>query len=161
MSIQSLIDRSNQQGDEVWISGGASELAIIVIEQAIGAKLPSSYRNFLKEFGAIYAMDAGISGIVEDDPLAMSSGGIYADTMFMRDEFKDQYVVPDYLWVLKKHEDGAFCFNINIPTIGDEYAIVNYEPHLPESTHSEVLAATFSEYMQEWFFGYLGYDAQS
>lgn len=50
--------------------------------------------------------------------------------MFMRQNIEDEKV-PDYLWVLEKHEDGAYCFNFNIPTVDDEFAIVNYEPHLP------------------------------
>lgn len=154
MDTRELIEKSNLQGDEVWIAGGVGESAIATVEKAIGVGLPDSYRSFLKEFGGIYVMNQGISGIVESDPLAMSGGGIYGDTMFMRADFEDEKV-PDYLWVVEKHEDGAYCFNFNIPTVGDEFAIVNYEPHLPVSTYSEVLAATFPEFVRKWFFGYL------
>ena len=157
MTIQELVEKSNKCGEEVWIAGGASELAISTIENAIGVRLPNSYREFLKQYGGLYVIDKGISGIVNENPLAMEGGGIYADTIFMRQTYSSQYDVPDYLWVLQVHEDGAYCFNFKLNTVDDEFGIVNYEPYLPESTFSDAIALTFSEYIEQRFFSFLSF----
>ena len=114
-----------------------------------------SYRRFLSDFGSIAVGDNGVSGIDNADPLALKGGTIYGDTLFMRDDFKDQYEVPEHLWVLVKHEDGAYCFNFNVKTDEDEYAIVNYEPYLPPKTFEEPVARTFHEFLVKRFFNYL------
>jgi hypothetical protein len=152
MDIDELINKSNEQGNEVWISGGVEELAIETLESKIGFRLPESYREFLKKYGGIGVYDNFISGIVKKDPLEMRGGNMYADTLFMRDDYSGQYTVPDYLWVVEKHEDGAFCFNKNLKTGSDELAIINYEPHLSEKTLTEVISPTFESYIKERFF---------
>jgi len=152
MDIDELIRKSNERGDEVWVSGGVEEHAIETLEAKIGFRLPASYREFLKEYGGIGICDNFISGIVEKDPLKMGGGNMYADTLFMREDYAGQYSVPDYLWVVEKHEDGAFCFNKNLKTEPDELAIINYEPYLPEKTLTEVISPTFENYIKERFF---------
>lgn len=152
MNIQEYIDKANELGNDVWLSEGASEESIAILEGAIGKKLPASYRDFLARYGSMDICSSSIVGVSNEDPLKIQMGWMYGHTMIMRNDFKDQYEVPDYLWVLEPHEDGAYCFNVNINTVGDEFAIVNYEPYLPEKTFSEVLCSTFHEFLEKFYF---------
>lgn len=152
MDIKRYIEKANELENEVWIEGPASDKSILILEEAMGVRLPSSYRDFLLAYGAMGIYDSYITGLSNQAPLARQTGWIYGHTMIMRDDYKDRYEVPDYLWVLEPHENGAYCFNTNVKTDGDEYGIVNYEPHLPKSTFSEVLARSFHEYLEKWYF---------
>ena len=152
MDIQKCIDKANRLGNEVWLAGPASEESIVTLEKMMGVKLPESFRSFLLKYGAMGIYDSYIAGVTDEDPLKIQMGWVYGHTMIMRENYKDQYEVPNYLWVLEPHEDGAYCFNVNIKTDGDEIGIVNYEPYLAESTFSEVLARSFPEYLEKWYF---------
>lgn len=152
MNIQEYINKAIDLGNDVWQGGGASEESILILENAIGKALPLSYREFLSAYGAMDICGSSIVGVSNEDPLKIQMGWLYGHTMIMRDDFKGQYEVPDYLWVLEPHEDGAYCFNVNINTIGDEFGIVNYEPYLPETTFSEVLYPTFHEFLEKSYF---------
>lgn len=152
MNIQEYIDRAKELDNDVSIGEKVSDKTINMLEEAIGAPLPSSYKNFLRKYGSLDICSSSIAGVSNDDPFAMQYGWIYAHTMIMREDYKKDYDVPDYLWVLEGHEDGAYCFNINIKTVDDEYAIVNYEPYLPEKTFSEIMYSTFHDFLKECYF---------
>jgi len=153
MNIGKLIEQSNKEGDDVWIAGGASQESVEALEKAMGFKLPSSYRSFLLNFGGLYVMDCALSGIVSDDPLKLEGGNIYADTLNMRDEYSKVCDVPQHLWVVEPHEDGAYCFDINHPMPEDEFGIVNFEPGQYNPKSPEILAVSFNEYVENWYFG--------
>ncbi|WP_053982293.1 SMI1/KNR4 family protein [Marinagarivorans algicola] len=155
MDIESLINKSKEKGEDVWVSGGVDEFSIKTLEEEVGFNFPESYRNFLRTYGALYAMDNGLSGITQADPLEMGGGNLYADTIFMREDYAEQYDVPDYLWVLEKHGHGAYCFNTNIKLDNGEYGIVNYALFLSKESHSETIATSFPEFLEKWYFGYI------
>ena len=152
MDLDDLIKKSEELGDKVCVSGGATSDQIEVLESAIGFNLPVSYKRFLKKYGCIDSAKGCISGIATENPLIMRGGNLYADTLFMRKDYSEQFTVPEYIWVLEKHEDGAYCFNTQINTKGDELAIVNYEPYLPEENLTRIIASSFEEYLDERYF---------
>ena len=93
---------------------------------------------------AIY--DTVISGVFNNNPNDVSCGSIVGDTLNMREEFEN---LPEELWVIEKHEDGAFCFNTKIVDNNGEFAIINYEYGIKNST--DPIATTFNDFYIEWF----------
>ena len=121
--VEQLVKEVEAKGHDVWIGGRASPQTIRELGKKLGVELPASLEAFLGQYGTMSIGDDVISGIIDDQPLAMRSGGIYGDTLIMR---RDSPEMPASLWVIQKHEDGAYCMDVARPTTGGEFAIVNF-----------------------------------
>ncbi len=144
--VAEAVEKVKAGGHDLWIGGPASPAAILELGKELDVELPDTLKAFLSEYGAIGIDDDFISGIVDNEPLAMQAGGIYADTIFMRQDFPD---MPAGLWVIKKHEDGAYCMDAGRPSASGELAIVNYE--FESHQHEKRIASSFEEFLCEWF----------
>lgn len=144
--ISTLLAAAKSNGHDVWVAGPVAAHAISKLESAIGIPLPKTLTAFLAECGAIGIGDCFLSGIVGDDPLAIESGNIYGDTMIMREEFPD---FPPELWVLLRHDDGAFCLDSGRSTDNGQYAIVNYE--IGSIQHDRPLTWDYNDFVLRWF----------
>ncbi len=141
--VPELLKEVEANGYDVWVGGAASPGAVAELEGGLGIELPPTLKAFLVVYGAIGVEDSFVSGIVGDDPLAKKAGGIYGDTLFMRQDFAG---MPASLWVVQKHEDGAYCMDANRPTADGELAIVDYE-----GGSAEYVASSFDEFLCDWF----------
>lgn len=151
-SIKDSIDTAKALGNSVRVGSGASPEAIARLEQSVGFSLPASYKHFLQAWGWLSIGDDRISGIADEDPVTESSSGLFGATQLMRQALREEYDVPGYLWVINRHEDGAFCFNTQLATGADELAVINYEPYAQVESFSEVLAHSFDEFLHNWYF---------
>ncbi len=95
--IERLIRKIRSNGHEVWIAGPVSPEAIAGLESLIGSQLPSSYKAFLAAYGGLGIYDSFVSGILDNDPSRMEVGGLYADTMFLREDASE---IPSSLLII-------------------------------------------------------------
>ncbi|HFQ5433831.1 SMI1/KNR4 family protein [Vibrio mimicus] len=142
--VKLLINTAISNGHDVWVNGGSSSESISLLEHAMGLTFPMSLRNFLVSYGGLGIYDNFISGIVSEDSLELSGGGIYADTMFLREDFPD---LPKSYWVIQVHEDGAYCIDTASKSRGDEFHIVNFE-----YGQSQIVSDSFSAFLEDKFF---------
>ena len=103
-------------------------------------------KEFLEIYGALGIYDNFISGIIDNNPLEVAAGGIYGDTIVLREDFDD---IPKSLWVISKHEDGAYCLDTSNPTQNGEFAIVNCE--YGYNGKPNVVAKNFSDFLCKQF----------
>lgn len=144
--IKRLLNLVQAQGHDVWIGDPASPEAMAKLEDAMQVALPGSLRLFLTTYGVLGVYDNFLSGIVDDDPLDTDGGGIYSDTLALR-EYGE---VPESFWVIRVHEDGAYCIDTSKPTDDGEFAVVNYE--YGSCQHDRILAKSYTDFVCRWFF---------
>ena len=142
IEIADLLEKIRSNGHDLWINGPTSASAISELEKKLSKKLPESLSNSISQYGAISIYDDFVSGVIDDDALKKIGGNIYADTIELRNDYP---ACPSNLWVLRSHEDGAYCIDLEAPTINGEYAIVNFE----FDSYSTV-ANSFSEFICQW-----------
>ena len=152
IDINARIKQAEREGDDFTTGTPASAKSIERLEVLLSKKFPESYKKFLSEYGYIGVEVQGrfIEGIFDDNP--EGEGGIYHSTLEMRKWMSEHYETQPYLWAIQLHEDGAYCINTEIVMPNNEFAIVNYEPYLPKETFREVLAGSFEEFLDKWFF---------
>lgn len=148
--VDVALKNAKKNGNDVFVGKPASSGSIKQLEELLQIQLPDSYKLFLSIYGTIGIHDNILEGIWDDNPL--SNSGIYGSTLEMRGWIEGQYEIQPNLWAIKVHEDGAYCVNTDIKLPNNELAIVNYEPYLPKKTFSDVLASSFPEYLEKWFF---------
>ncbi|MCA9077870.1 MAG: hypothetical protein KDA93_22775 [Planctomycetaceae bacterium] len=66
--------------------------------------------------------------------------------MILREECSD---LPDGFWVIQRHEDGAFCLDVNRKMNGDEYAVVDFESGTIQ--HERALTRDYHDFVNRWF----------
>ena len=143
--IDRLLQLVRIQGHDVWVGGPASTTSVAQLQEAIGVTIPLSLGAFLTKYGALGVYDNFLSGIVENDPLSTDCGGIYGDTLVLRED----PATPKCLWAIYRHEDGAYCIDISRPVHDGEFAIVNYEHG--SNQHNEILTVSYWDFAKRWF----------
>ena len=122
---------------------GVNPEVIVALENAFGGWLPNSYKEFLAVFGWLGRGDAFISGITEKSNLRFGRGDALFDTEILRAEGG----LPDGLVVIQKHDDGAYCLDLNT-RFDNECAVVNFEHGWNKGI---VVARTFTEWMVTFY----------
>lgn len=92
-TIDELLNKLRHAGTDVWLAGPQTESSINALENAIGIRMPPSYRNFLAKFGGMGIDDSFVSGIIDGDPVGAGTGWLVADTI----RFRNDYGMPNYL----------------------------------------------------------------
>lgn len=141
--IDSLIATLREAGEDVWIAGPQSEVAIVELEHAIGVTLPPSYRQFLGRFGGFGIVDSFISGIVDGKPLGTGTGWVFTDTA----RFRDENGMPSHLLVIQADEDAPYCLDTSARRPDGECPVDCYELH---SRHVGRVGASFGEWFLQW-----------
>ncbi|WP_417762996.1 SMI1/KNR4 family protein [Shewanella sp.] len=108
--MEHFLQQAAASGDDIWYSQPASADAIAQLQSAIGYPLPEPLCQWLSRYGAIGVGDRFISGIIDNQPLEMEGGNIFADTAFLRDE---QPSLPPHFVVIQCHDDGAYCLDLS------------------------------------------------
>lgn len=140
-AVAGLIAARRLEGSEVWIAGAASADQVAVLERTLELSLPLSYVRFLTTYGAMGVGDNFISGIVANNALDATGGSVYGDTL----EFQRQKDFPARLVVVGKHEDGAYCLDMNRRTRDGECLVVNFE--FGSVQHEKPVAGNFEEWL--------------
>ena len=144
--VDLALQKIRTRGHDVWIAGPASEESIDQLEYELRIQLPKSLRSFLSRYGALGIGDQFISGILNDNPLDLQGGSIYADTMLLREDHKQ---APDSLLVILQHDDGAYCLDSNQTGSDGEFGIVKYEN--ASIQHLKPIAINFKVFLFDWF----------
>jgi hypothetical protein len=131
-------------GPRLWRSVPASSQSVGQLENALGIRLPPSYKQFLLRFGAAAVGDSIVSGIVDDNPLCAEGGTLLGDTARLRAEQR----LPRRYLVVQPNEDAPHCFDTLGPAHEGEFAVVCYEFH---SGHAQNIASSFNEWMLKFF----------
>ncbi|EGU56866.1 YobK [Vibrio nigripulchritudo ATCC 27043] len=120
-TIAELVNHLNSNADdEVFWLGQASDEQLHLLESELGAVLPESLKRFFRLVGGGGTVAEEISGIISDDALTDSHGGMLFDTLYCRKEFG----LPDYFAVIYFREDEV-CWCINL--LSEEFGkIVSY-----------------------------------
>ncbi|MCH1925307.1 SMI1/KNR4 family protein [Shewanella sp. C32] len=139
--IEHYLQQAANQGDDIWRSQPASAAAVEQLQAAIDYPLPSALTQFLLSYGALGVNDRFISGIIDNQPLALEGGNILADTAFLREE---QPSLPPHFIVIQSHEDGAYCLDLSQP---DPISVVNFE-----WGHSHPFADSFEQFLEHFFY---------
>jgi antitoxin YobK len=111
---------------ETWWSEPAPEAAVEQLERLLGMPASPSLREFLLTCGAGGETTQEISGILDGNPGKLAGGGIYADTMFCR----EQYGLPSQYMVIFFDQDAEaiWCLDTSAKARGGEYPVVSFEP---------------------------------
>jgi hypothetical protein len=143
--IDQLIAEIESLGEVFEWAGPQTEQSVAVLENALGVRLPPSYREFLFRYGAggIQAYE-GISGIYDNDPLSMHLGTTYGDTLRMRNECG----MPSHLIVIERGDEHfpPMCLDTSRLGSDGEYPVVGF--WLISQTVSTDSYASFAEYLE-------------
>jgi hypothetical protein len=130
-------------GSEVFWLGAASEIEIRRLESSLPARLPSSFHQFLKEYGGGGVVGAEISGIEDNDASLTNGGTVLGDTNLCR----ERYGLPSHLVVIYFHDDEVcWCLDTSRTGGDGECPIVSY--NLFTKRIERDVAADFSTFMQ-------------
>lgn len=143
--VSLLLQHVRMKGHDVWVGEPATEDAIAQLQAVIGVDIPPSLRTFLTNYGALGIADNFLSGIIDNEPLSTDAGGIYGDTLNLRESGD----APQSLWVICSHEDGSYCIDTSRPAQNGEFAIVNFEHGSQQ--HGVVLTESYLDFVQRWF----------
>lgn len=114
--IAKLVERINgvlgTDADSVSWQGPASEEAIDQVENALGVRLPNSFRTFLRLTGGGGFDCLSISSVPNEDPVTSSYGSVYGDTLHYREEWVPR-PLPAHLVVIQRDADDnePFCLD--------------------------------------------------
>lgn len=142
--IAELIAATRRNGVEVWIGGGASEDQVAILARALEVSLPPSYVDFLKAYGAISIGDHVVSGILENNALDETGGSVRGDTL----EFREHEGFPKGFVVVGRHEDGAYCLDMNSQLPNGECPVVNFE--FGSAQHRKPVASNFEDWLRRF-----------
>jgi hypothetical protein len=139
--VADLIAARRREGNEIWIAGAASVDQVAALERALELSLPPAYVAFLRTYGALGIGDSFVSGIVANNALDATSGSAYGDTL----QFQGQKGFPARFIVVGKHEDGAYCLDMNRRAQDSECPIVNFE--FGSLQHDKPVASNFEQWL--------------
>ncbi|CZF80596.1 SMI1 / KNR4 family protein [Grimontia celer] len=131
---------ANNNSDTFW-QGGADTAQIEKLEQLLGIKLPSVFKEFLQSPGGGGVADSEISGI-EDNNAALDFGGtVYGDTLGAREDFE----LPEHLVVIF-YKDDEICWCID--TCSPNGQVVSYDVF--KKKVGPVIANNFGEFFSDY-----------
>lgn len=107
--IQELVLRLREQGEELEFFGSQSSTAIDKLQDGLKAKLSTSFREFLLDYGGGGRIGDGISGIWKNEPFTLNRGTVYGDTLRTRREAG----LPEELIVVYRNDDtfSTWCLD--------------------------------------------------
>ncbi len=132
---------------EVAWGGASTPAAISRVEQALGVRLPESFRRFQLKTGGDGLDGLRISTIPANDTLG-NAGTVYGDTMHYRDKHWIK-PLPIHLVVIQRCADDnePFCLD-TAAMMGDECPVVLY--YHQTSGHIERIARNFLDFYEAY-----------
>jgi antitoxin YobK len=123
--------------------GPAPEAEIVRLEQLLSAKLPASFKRFLREYGGGGIGDRSISGIEDGNAAHKGVGNVYGDTLRCRQEHA---LPPGLVVVLYYDDEVCWCLDTTRFT-GEECPVVAYDVFQREV--DRIIAPSFAAFMTE------------
>jgi hypothetical protein len=147
-SVRQQLERIEEAKLPVFWLGAATNDAIATLERHLGARLPPSFREFLRQTGGGEIATAPISGVDSSDPTSEDAGTVLGDTARWRQEFG----LPDNLFVIyTQDEEVCWCLDTSRPDGTGEYPVVSYSPFT--RCVDAQLARTFLDWLAEFVDG--------
>ena len=140
--LDQFLSLVRQRGHDVWLAGPASRDAVSTLESTFGVTLPPSLVAFLMSWGALSIYDNTVSGIIDDNPLDETCGSLYGDTLILRAESD----LPGNLFVVGRHEDGAYCLDSTDSAANAEWPVIN----LTNGSSPTRVSVSFREWLQDF-----------
>lgn len=141
--ISELITGAVTKG--AWISGPATTVAIAAIERELGVVLPTSYKQFLREFGALAIRDSTVSGVLRSNPADRSGGSLVGDTY----RFRHERELPQELLVIQPDDDAPYCLDFSQRGTTGEVPVVCYQL---STKRRETVADSFASWLRKFIF---------
>ena len=122
-------------------SGPVSEEAITSAERQLGIQFPPQYREFLSAFG---------SGGVDSEDFIGLGGAEHLDIVKLALRLRSRInPLPSRLLPLRGDGFGNYdCFDINQPTSGGEFAIVQWNHEAGDEQEYKPLAESFDDWFE-------------
>lgn len=140
--IDTLWRELRARGEIVDEATPASPATIAAVEEAVGVRFPSSYREFLLRYGAGGPVGAEFCGIWNDVPGEMSGANVVDVTLLARKEG----LPKDYVVVKGPAEDGEiWCLDLSQEGAGEAPVVFLERPYDPKFAVSQ--AKSFLEYL--------------
>lgn len=149
--LESLIEELNKYKTVEVSPEPSSDGSINNVEQALGVKFPTDYRQFLKKYGTIMIGDHSINGIYEDDPELISGETVLGTTRRLRVNnalpgglvpvFYDAYVRCRCLDLRGVKEEGPIC-----PVV--HYGLKSHDIEKAYDSFSEYIINTLENFIE-------------
>lgn len=143
MTIKTAIEYlDNNATEEVFWLGQVDTEEIDSLENNLGIKLPSDFREFLLLVGGGGVIGEEISGIVDNNALEESGGAVYYDTIYCRNEFS---LPENYAVIYFKDDEVCWCIDSGSESFG---RVVNYDLFSKSTTNT--ISSSFSEFFDNY-----------
>ncbi|HHA1842759.1 SMI1/KNR4 family protein [Enterobacter asburiae] len=143
MTIKTAIEYlDNNATEEVFWLGQVDTEQIDSLENNLGIKLPSDFREFLLLVGGGGVIGEEISGIVDNNALEESGGAVYYDTIYCRNEFS---LPGNYAVIYFKDDEVCWCIDSGSESFG---RVVNYDLFSKSTTNT--ISSSFSEFFDNY-----------
>ncbi|AKK99690.1 SMI1/KNR4 family protein [Enterobacter asburiae] len=143
MTIKTAIEYlDNNATEEVFWLGQVDTEQIDSLENNLGIKLPSDFREFLLLVGGGGVIGEEISGIVDNNALEESGGAVYYDTIYCRNEFS---LPENYAVIYFKDDEVCWCIDSGSESFG---RVVNYDLFSKSTTNT--ISSSFSEFFDNY-----------
>ncbi|WP_313148604.1 SMI1/KNR4 family protein [Enterobacter sp.] len=143
MTIKTAIEYlDNNATEEVFWLGQVDTEQIDSLENNLGIKLPSDFREFLLLVGGGGVIGEEISGIVDNNALEESGGAVYYDTIYCRNEFS---LPENYAVIYFKDDEVCWCIDSGSESFG---RVVNYDLFSKSTTNT--ISSSFSEFFNNY-----------
>ncbi|MDO2453616.1 SMI1/KNR4 family protein [Enterobacter asburiae] len=143
MTIKTAIEYlDNNATEEVFWLGQVDTEQIDSLENNLGIKLPSDFREFLLLVGGGGGIGEEISGIVDNNALEESGGAVYYDTIYCRNEFS---LPENYAVIYFKDDEVCWCIDSGSESFG---RVVNYDLFSKSTTNT--ISSSFSEFFDNY-----------
>ena len=138
-----LAKKVEANGWSTYWYGPAPEAEIVRLEQLLSAKLPASFKRFLREYGGGGIGDRSISGIEAGNAANRGGGTVYGDTLRCR----QVHELPNGLVVVLFYDDEV-CWCLDTTSFaGEECPVVAYDVFKREVDRT--IAPSFAAFMTE------------
>ncbi|MDS1915695.1 SMI1/KNR4 family protein [Enterobacter asburiae] len=143
MTIKTAIEYlDNNATEEVFWLGQVDTEQIDSLENNLGIKLPSDFREFLLLVGGGGVIGEEISGIVDNNALEESGGAVYYDTIYCRNDFS---LPENYAVIYFKDDEVCWCIDSGSESFG---RVVNYDLFSKSTTNT--ISSSFSEFFDNY-----------
>lgn len=142
-TVRERLEAATADGKDVWTAGGADEAQIQALERSLDVQLPPSYRQFLASTGALNLGGVEVAGIIDGNPMDLSGGSAYGETMRARDDF----ALPATLLVIQPDGDAPHCIDLSSADSSGEMAVVCFQLNTKSSRE---VAKDFEHWLRTW-----------
>ncbi|MCW8876716.1 MAG: SMI1/KNR4 family protein [Kangiellaceae bacterium] len=145
MNYDKLIQQVESKGNETFWFGKTDIVQVEKLESMLGLILPSSFKEFLENYGGGGIVESEISGIEDNDAELDYGGTVWGDTVTCRED----YELPDNLAVIFfKDDEVCWCLDCNLLNEFNECPVVSY--NLFNKSVDREMSSSFKDFFVEY-----------